>query len=184
LTEASRQGRLGERADLQLFQGSYPRLVRRNQRDARRRGRSINESSEVLAKLAAGDLQARVNGTFPGDYRHIQESLAATASSVGALVTETQRLIGASREGRLSERADARRFQGSYRELCEGVNQMLDGMVAPIRESSAVLRARRARRSSRSRCAGQYSGEYGLMKESLNRTVASVARADSRRRRA
>jgi methyl-accepting chemotaxis protein len=170
LIVASREGRLSERADAQRFQGSYQQLCQGMNEMLDSVVAPINESSAVLAKLAAGDLSARVSGEFKGDYRQIQLNLAATTDNIGALVSETQRLIEASRAGRLSDRADVSRFHGSYRDLCSGVNTMLDGIVAPLREGSAVLE-KAARGDLSAEVRGEYAGEYAAMKESINRTV-------------
>src|ERR1035441_7648314 len=55
------------------------------------------------------------------------------------LQEEIQRLVEASRAGRLSERGRVERFEGNDRTLVEGVNTMLDAILLPIGEGNRVL---------------------------------------------
>jgi methyl-accepting chemotaxis protein len=52
---------------------------------------------------------------------------------------EIARLVEASREGRLTERANVDRFSGAQRETMQGINDMLDAILLPIGEGNRVL---------------------------------------------
>jgi HAMP domain len=52
---------------------------------------------------------------------------------------EIQRLVEASRAGRLAERGKADQFEGVYREMMQGVNEMLDAILLPIGEGNRIL---------------------------------------------
>lgn len=52
---------------------------------------------------------------------------------------EINRLVEASREGRLSERGRADAFDGLHREIVSGINEMLDAILLPIGEGNRVL---------------------------------------------
>jgi methyl-accepting chemotaxis protein len=55
------------------------------------------------------------------------------------VLTEIQRLVEASKEGRLSERGRTGEFTGANREILAGVNEILDGILTPINEDIRVL---------------------------------------------
>ncbi|HEY6447030.1 MAG TPA: hypothetical protein VIY53_11255 [Acidobacteriaceae bacterium] len=60
-------------------------------------------------------------------------------SEVLAVKEEILRLVGASKEGRLTERAHPERFAGIYGEMVQGVNEMLDAILLPIAEGNRIL---------------------------------------------
>ena len=51
---------------------------------------------------------------------------------------EIARLVEASREGRLTERANVDQFSGAQRETMQGINDMLDAILLPIGEGNRV----------------------------------------------
>ena len=59
---------------------------RRREPHPRRRDGAINEAEEILEKLAARDLRARVEGSYQGDHTRIKDAVNATADALqGAL---------------------------------------------------------------------------------------------------
>ena len=68
-------------------------------------------------------------------------AMIALMENIQALADELERLTAAARDGRLSERGKAEKFQGSYAEVVSGVNEMLDAILLPIEESNRVLRS-------------------------------------------
>jgi methyl-accepting chemotaxis protein len=55
------------------------------------------------------------------------------------VLQEIMRLVDASKEGRLSERGMAAKFNGVHREMLQGVNEMLDAILLPIAEENRIL---------------------------------------------
>jgi len=55
------------------------------------------------------------------------------------VLQEIMRLVDASKEGRLAERAKPTLFNGVHREMLQGVNEMLDAILLPIGEGNRVL---------------------------------------------
>ncbi|MGC2324333.1 MAG: methyl-accepting chemotaxis protein, partial [Terriglobales bacterium] len=52
---------------------------------------------------------------------------------------EVSRLVGASREGRLTERGKADQLEGRYQQLIQEINEMLDAILLPIGEGNRIL---------------------------------------------
>jgi len=95
-----------------------------------------------IKQLAAGDTDFEITGTTQKDeIGQMREAVRTILKSLQALTDDTNILIDAATEGRLSVRADAQKHQGAYRKIVEGINTTLDAMIAPINESSAVLKA-------------------------------------------
>src|ERR1035441_3462882 len=83
------------------------------------------------------------------------------------LQEEIQRLVEASRAGRLSERGRVERFEGNDRTLVEGVNTMLDAILLPIGEGNRVLAQISAGKIDEL-ITETYSGDHEKMKQAVN----------------
>ena len=88
------------------------------------------------------------------------------------LQDEIQRLVEASRAGRLSERGRVNQFEGNDRKLVEGVNTMLDAILLPIGEGNRILAQISAGKIDEL-ITETYSGDHENMKQAVN-TVAVV----------
>src|SRR5579872_1019068 len=89
---------------------------------------SSNGGTAVLDYAAAVERGSRTPGAGAGHdsaTQHISEEIA--------------RLVEASREGRLDERARLEEFQGVHREMLRGINEMLDAILLPIGEGNRIL---------------------------------------------
>ncbi len=121
--------------------------------------------AEAAVRVGAGDLAQPVVARSPQDTLSLSfEQLRTTILSMAA---ETLTLATAGREGRLSVRGDAARFQGSYRDLIAGVNSTLDAVGSPIAEATTVLE-RWAARDLRARVEGDYHGDHARIKSAMN----------------
>ncbi len=80
---------------------------------------------------------------------------------------EIMRLVEASQEGRLSERARAQQFEGVHREMMQGINTMLDAILLPIAEGNRVL-AQISSGKIDELIAQTYKGDHEKMKQAVN----------------
>ncbi len=80
---------------------------------------------------------------------------------------EIMRLVEASQEGRLSERARAENFEGVHREMMQGVNAMLDAILLPIGEGNRIL-AQISSGKIDELIAQTYKGDHEKMKQAVN----------------
>ena len=80
---------------------------------------------------------------------------------------EIMRLVEASQEGRLSDRARAEQFDGVHREMMQGVNAMLDAILLPIGEGNRIL-AQISGGKIDELIAQTYKGDHEKMKVAVN----------------
>jgi methyl-accepting chemotaxis protein len=86
---------------------------------------------------------------------------------------EIQRLVEASQDGRLDERARAEKFEGVHREMMEGVNAMLDAILLPIGEGNRIL-AQISGGKIDELIAQTYKGDHEKMKQAVNNVAIVV----------
>ncbi|MGC2637297.1 MAG: hypothetical protein WA294_08950, partial [Acidobacteriaceae bacterium] len=80
---------------------------------------------------------------------------------------EILRLVEASKEGRLTERAHPEKFTGMYGEMVQGVNEMLDAILLPIGEGNRIL-AQISSGKIDELIAQTYRGDHEKMKLAVN----------------
>ena len=127
--------------------------------------KGVAAAAEAINK---GDLSAQV--MVKSDQDIISKNLLA----LKGVLDEVNRLLDAMREGRLSVRGDAGKFQGIYRNLISAINLMMDEIVQPIQEASRTLE-RVAQRDLTARMEGEYSGDYAIMKEALDTAISNLS---------
>jgi methyl-accepting chemotaxis protein len=137
--------------------------------------RPVQAMAKAADRVAAGDLAVDVSHESADEIGQLASSFRSLIATQGRLTGEITRLIEAARAGRLTERADAERFEGSYRDLCAGVNTMLDETLRPMQEGVRVMQ-RIAGGDLTVVVTGEYRGDHELIKTNLNGTIAVLRR--------
>ena len=133
--------------------------------------RPIAALSEVVERLAAGDLQVKVEGLERRDeVGMIARSVADTAASLQRLVGELRGLILEARAGNLSTRAEPGNLKGDYADLLVGANELLDVLAQPLAEVAQVMQ-RLASGDLKDRMTGAYEGDLRALKINVNRSL-------------
>ena len=136
--------------------------------------RPIAALSEVVERLAAGDLGVKVEGVERRDeVGQIARSVAATAVSLQRLVGDLRGLIGEARAGNLAARAEPGELKGEYAELLTGTNELLDVLAQPLAEVAQVMQ-RLASGDLKGRMAGAYEGDLRALKNNVNRSLDAL----------
>jgi methyl-accepting chemotaxis protein len=128
---------------------------------------------EVAGKLAAGDVNQKVEYHSESELGKLSEAFADLIGTVEKLVLETGATVEAAREGHLDRRGDDSKFQGAFRDLVRGINETLDAFCAPVQEASVAL-GKLAERDLTTRMSGDYKGDFAIIKNSLNLAVENL----------
>lgn len=91
ITKSAADGALGERADASRFSGSYRELVQGVNRTLDAVVAPIGEAAQVLERLAARDLSARVKGDYHGDHAKIKNAVNAAAENLDSALADVLR---------------------------------------------------------------------------------------------
>lgn len=97
---------------------------------------------------------------------------------VRMLSDEMSGLIEDAKEGRLSSRGDAKKFEGTWSQLVVGVNGILDEVIAPVQEGSRVLEIM-ANGDLTPRVTGDYKNDHKVIKDSINKLGDSLEKVIS-----
>ena len=172
LVKAAVEGKLATRADAAKHQGDYRKIVEGVNQTLDAVIKPLNVSAEYVDRISKGDIPPKITDSYNGDFNEIKNNLNNCIDNINALVAETDMLIKASAEGKLSTRGDASKHQGDYRKIVEGVNEMLDAILLPIGEGNRIL-AQISNGKIDELIAQTYKGDHEKMKQAVN-TVAVV----------
>jgi len=140
LTNASKAGQLSERGKPEQFKGAYADIVAGTNAMLDAILLPIGEGNRILSQVSNGKIDELIAATYQGDHEKMKLAVNNVATTIQDLQKELLRLTEASRQGQLSERGKAEKFQGAYAEVIRGTNAMLDAILLPIGEGNRVLR--------------------------------------------
>ncbi|HVO73606.1 MAG TPA: methyl-accepting chemotaxis protein [Ignavibacteriaceae bacterium] len=95
LVQASAKGELNIRGNAEKFNGGYKELIQGLNNTFESVVKPINESSKILGELAQGDLTARMEGNYSGDYGKLKNSINTVAESLNKTLLEVNEAIAA-----------------------------------------------------------------------------------------
>ncbi len=98
------------------------------------------------------------------------------AETIEELIVEADKLIKANKEGNLTLRGNASKFEGEWGKLIEGINSILDAVLAPIYASADVLKVM-ANGNFTKKIEGNFKGDHQLIKDNINTVISSLSDA-------
>lgn len=122
-------------------------------------------------RLAKGDMSATVQPRSDEDV--LSRNMNRATETLSSMISETNGLIVAARNGDLAHRGSPEKFEGVYAELLQQTNEMLDALGAPLQEARVVLE-RVAARDLSARLSGEYKGDHDDIKQSLNSALGTI----------
>jgi len=139
-----------------------------------------------VAEFGKGNFEAPLE-RFPGKKAFINDTIEQVRSNLKALISDTDTLVKAAADGRLSVRADASRHLGDFRKIVEGINSTLETVVEPLRITSQNATALASSSEELTAVSQQMAGNaeetatqanvVSAASEEVSRNVASVASA-------
>lgn len=127
LTGAAKEGRLDSRGHAANFEGGYRDIINGINSVMDSIVKPINESGEVLKQIASGDLTARMDGDYNGDYEKIKNNINLLAESFNVALREVSLAVGAT--------------AGASAEISSGSEQMSAGSQDQSIQTSEVAAA-------------------------------------------
>ncbi|MGA7401654.1 MAG: hypothetical protein WBW38_16650, partial [Candidatus Sulfotelmatobacter sp.] len=175
LVEASREGRLGERARVEKFEGVYREMMQGVNTMLDAILLPIGEGNRILEQISSGKIDELIAQTYKGDHEKMKLAVNNVGVVLQSLQKELVRLTDASKEGQLSDRGKPEQFQGAYAEIVRGVNAMLDAILLPIGEGNRIL-AQISSGKIDELIAQTYKGDHEKMKQAVNNVALVLQR--------
>jgi methyl-accepting chemotaxis protein len=172
MTEAQAVGDLDAVIAADRFPGIFRRMAEGVNEAVAMHVVNLHRILEILTAYAHGDFHP-VLEPLPGKQAVINQRLDHLRENLHGIAAEAQALTQAAVDGKLSARADGRRYRGDWAALIEGVNRTLDAVTAPVGEATRVLEAL-ARRDLSVRARGDWRGDHARLATAINGTAGAL----------
>ncbi len=168
-------GNIDARIDAQKFEGDY-RKVAQGINEMVAGHISLNKQAMgCVGEFGKGNFEAPLE-KFPGKKAFINETIEQVRANLKALIADTNTLVQASLEGKLSTRADANKHEGDFRRIVKGINDTLDAVIGPLKDFARVLDAL-ASGDLTVTASKEYTGDFEKFRKSVNTLAIQVRSA-------
>jgi methyl-accepting chemotaxis protein len=148
LTKSATEGNLSARGDVLKYEGGYKELANGYNKTLDAVVNPIKDSSEVLTKLAQGDLTVRMNGSYKGDHQIIKDSINKLGDSLDKVIIDISETVHAtaSAAGQISTSSEEMAF-GAQEQSCQtkevagAIGKMTRTIIETTRNSSIAAQA-------------------------------------------
>jgi methyl-accepting chemotaxis protein len=133
----------------------------------------VNRISDGMGMISAGIIPPEITEEYHGDFDNIKTSMNGLIHTMSGLLTQTAKLIAASREGKLNTRADTGIFEGEWKNLIGGINEMLTHFTTPVGEISKVME-NISNGNFDTVVGGNYLGDFATFAKTVNLTQQNL----------
>jgi|GEM_PF-1408516 len=173
LSDAAQAGNLSVRADASKHEGDYKKIVDGVNKTLDAVIGPLNIAADYVNKISKGDIPSRITDSYNGDFNLIKNNLNKCIDAINKLIIDSDLLVSAALEGKLSVRADVSKHDGDFRKIIDGVNKTLDAVIKPVEEAAACLEEM-SNGNLDIYMKGDYEGDHAKIKAALNKTIDSI----------
>jgi methyl-accepting chemotaxis protein len=134
----------------------------------------LNHAVKIAKGIAAGDLGVRVETNARDEIGDLLRAMGQMARSIGAIISETERVVSSATRGDLSTRIELENKQGFSRDLGASVNQYSETCAAVMQDVGRIVSAL-ASGDLTERIDADYSGIFGQLKDDANAACEKLA---------
>lgn len=136
--------------------------------------------SEVLGaanSIAAGDMSIKINADTTEETGQLKAAMANMLDTVKGMQTQLASLIDSAKDGKLSAKADADKFQGEWKAMLVGINEMLAVINAAVVTDGVSALVKVSNGDFSTRMTAEYKGDYDVFKRAVNDMASNVQSA-------
>ena len=124
-------------------------------------------AADYMQRISVGDIPPKITAGYRGTCNKMKNALNDTIDLVHKRANEVEKVLHASKEGRLDYRADSKQFSGANGRMFELINEILDAILLPIGEGNRILAQISAGKIDEL-IAQTYKGDHEKMKQAVN----------------
>ena len=126
---------------------------------------TLEGHAHAAHEIKNGNLETGI--TILSDKDMLGKSMYGMKENLQNLLNDLSCIVHETKDGNLSARTDADKYNGSYKEIITGFNDTLDNITNPIKEGAEVL-AKMAEGNFSQRITTSYKNDLKLITESIN----------------
>jgi len=175
VASAFQQGRLGERARVEQFEGGDRAVLEAVNGMLDAVIKPLNVAAEYMDRISKGDIPPKITDSYNGDFNEIKNNLNVCIDAIGRLVSDGVGLTQAMLEGKLAVRSDVSKHQGDFRKIMEGFNLTLDNVIKPLNMAAEYM-DRISKGDIPPKITDSYNGDFNEIKNNLNVCIDAIGR--------
>ncbi len=144
--------------------------------------RPMNELLDVATRISAGDMSVKIDVDTSDETGKLKASMKTMSETIIAVQNQLNMLIDAAKEGKLSARAEASKFQGDWNNMLTGVNGMLDIIYAAVVTDGVGALVRLADGNFSQPITTEYKNDYDVFKKAVNDVMGALSTMDNETR--
>jgi PAS domain S-box-containing protein len=143
-------------------------------------GKSVNLVSEriihvinIIDNISNGDMKDLEDLKKIGkrsDNDKLMPSIIQMIETIKNMVSDTEMLVKAAIDGKLSSRADTSKHKGDFAKIVEGVNRTLDAVIGPLNVAAEYV-DRISKGNIPPKITDNYNGDFNEIKNNLNMCI-------------
>jgi methyl-accepting chemotaxis protein len=172
LTVSARVGQLSARADAAHYEGSFAELLDGVNATLDAVVGPINESTQVLERVAQRDLRARMTGEYAGDFAKIKTAINTAVANLDEALSQVTLVAS-----QVASAAD--QIAGGSQSLARGAGQQaasLEEVSSSLAEMASMTKQSAANAKEGRGMAEQARGSAGAGVESMQRLIDAIER--------
>jgi methyl-accepting chemotaxis protein len=176
LVQDAIQGKLASRVDVTDYQGDWAHLMTEMNTLLETIVAPINEASDVLGYVSAGNFDHQVQGNYQGDFIKIKDSINTTVTNVSSYISEISEVLTNLANNNLDQ-AVTREYVGSYASIKEALNNIigtLNNVIGDIASAAEQVAAGARAISESSMAMATGATEQASSVEELNATIITI----------
>ena len=170
LSNAAAQGDLSVRADTTRYSGYNYKMIGIVNEILDRLTIPLSVAANYVEMIAEGHIPPKLTDDYHGDFNVIKNNINTCIDAINNLTADTDMLARSAVNGRLGDRADARRHQGDYSKIVEGINETLDAVIGPLNVAAEYVN-RISKGDIPPKIIADYPGDFNEIKINLNHCI-------------
>ncbi len=134
------------------------------------------EVAEIADQIAAGNTGVSIT-LNRGDTTSLKASMKTMADTIKNMQTQLGTLIESAKDGKLSAKAGADKFQGDWKSMLAGVNEMLEVINNAVVKDGVGALVKVANGDFSTRITTAYKNDYDVFKRAVNDMASNVQAA-------
>lgn len=170
LIRAAAEGKLDQRGQSESYSGAWKDMIEGINGLVDAFVAPINLTAEYVERISRGDIPPGITDTYLGDFNEIKNSINSCIDVMNALLSDTNRLIQAAREGKLDARGNSDAYNGDWSTLVKGINSLIDAFAAPINVTAEYVE-RISKGDIPDHITDTYYGDFNEIKNNINQCI-------------
>lgn len=137
----------------------------------------INETLKAANAIAEGDMSVNVVSDSTEETGQLKAAMAHMLQTIKAMQFQLNDLIESAKDGKLSAKADAEKFQGEWKGILVGINEMLEAINNAVVKDGVGALVKLSNADFKVRITTEYKNDYDVFKKAVNGVAEAIDKA-------